>query len=571
MKANLWAGYSESILITDLGVCLPREALSGKRRHGHWKVLDYKSEGFSGRCVAAGPLTDAPALTLPLNVSGRYAVYLGLGWYYFEKNMIRIKVTGDSACQHRSHQAGQNEIEEVFFKCEDLSGKNLHFAQQSAGFAQACVLMYVRLVPMTEEEILRQAGERQERSAKRLIATIDGQGLLYRRKPTTKEELLEEFENYRDTDFGTIWYGGANLGLTTYTPRAMDDFPGKGYRNCYESICELTRKGIDINHVAVEAAHSLGMNIHISFRPSSWAHPVPFEDYHETFFSEHPEWRCYDKDGAPVSRMSFAVPEVRAYIVELFRKVLEKAAPDGLNILFNRGCSVNRWEEPFCKLFKEKYGEDPREVDDDDPRVYALRAEIMTRFMRELRELLDETQSAKKLPRKVELSAMLLGTEELNRKFGLDAERWVNEGLLDNIGIDWAASEAYSTIDGRAYYDFSYYKRITKGTSVGLYPVFNPIEWESIGDPDKKIKHWHVGDLRERSAEYYDSGADGLMFWDVSLACVDGSLWPIIRRMGHKEALADSVEDGRPEPVTYPIKEWAGVVYGGRSNPWAGG
>jgi hypothetical protein len=245
----------------------------------------------------------------------------------------------------------------------------------------------------------------------------------------------------------------------------------------------LHKKGISINRVAVEACHALGMKIHISARPAGWITPVPFEDFANPFYLAHPEWHCQDRDGSPVNRMSYAAPEVRAEVIRRFRQAVEEAEPDGVNILFNRGCGLVLWEEPFCALFRERYGEDARQVPEDDPRIYQLRAEVMTQFFRELRAMLDQAQKQTRRRRPFEISAMLLGTEALNTKFGLAAERWVKEGLLNAIGLDWAAFDAHSMRDGWPFYDMDYYRRITAGTDVKVYPVFNPIEWESIGDP----------------------------------------------------------------------------------------
>jgi hypothetical protein len=571
MPAADWQRAGDAILLSDLSVCTPRSALSDHRAHGKWKVLEYETPSFAGRCVAAGPLTDAPPLTLPLSLSGWHAIYLGLAWHYYEQNLVRVKVTGDMAYQHRSHQATQEEIEEVFFKCADLTGKDLHFAQQSAGFAKACVIMYVKFVPLTAEEVVALQEDARQRGTKRLLATIDGHGYLYDRMPTTREELLEEFENYRDSDFGVIWYDGASAGIARYDPPAITDWVGLGYKQHYQSVQALRKKGISINRVAVEACHALGMKIHISTRPAGWITPVPFEDFANPFYLAHPEWRCRGRDGSPVNRMSYVVPEVREEVLRRFREAVEEAEPDGVNMLFNRGCGLVLWEEPFCRQFQERYGEDPREGPEEDPRVSELRGEIMTQFFREMRQMLDEVQEKKGRRRRFEISAMLLGTEVLNTRFGLSAERWVKEGLLDAIGVDWAAFDAGSTRDGGAYYDLEYYRRITAGTGVPVYPIFNPIEWASVGDPAAMSHGYRVGDVRGRTVGFYDEGAAGAGFWDVSGAVTDATLWPILSRLGHKGELRAQAGHPRPPRVTHRITRWDGIFYGGPNNPWASG
>ena len=126
-------------------------------------------------------------------------------------------------------------------------------------------------------------------------------------------------------------------GLASGDPPEILDFAGVPYRNHYEAVHELRKRGIDVNRTVVEAAHRDGLKVHMSLRPASFAHPIPFEEYDSPLYADHPEWRCVDRDGTPVLRVSFAVPEVRTHIVELFRRSLE-SRPDGINVLFNRGC-----------------------------------------------------------------------------------------------------------------------------------------------------------------------------------------------------------------------------------------
>ena len=570
MRAHEWKNADQGILLSDMGQCVPAAALARRRKKGRWKLISYETAEFLGTCISAGPLTDAAPLTLDLGLRGWHALYLGLAWYYGADNVARVRLSSQRAYRRRSHKARQTEIEEVLLTCADLTGEKLHIAQQSAGTPRACVVMYVRCVPMTDEEAHAYQCEGNNRATKRLVATVDGHSYLCDRKPTTLEEIEEELTDLGESDFSTIWYGGVDSGLASRTPPEMDDFPGVHYRNHYEATRLLDERGVDVNRVVVEAAHAAGLEVHMSFRPGSFAHPVPFEDYDAPIFVEHPEWRCQDRDGTPVGRLSFAAPEVRAHVSDLFRRALE-AGPDGINILFNRGCSVILWEEAFCERFRERFGLDARDFDDDDPRIRQIRAEIMTDLMQELRELLNAAAETMGRDKPLKLSAMCLGTEELNGRFGLDVEGWVREGLIDAVGISWAAFDAYSHVNGTPFYDLDYYSRITAGTEVEVFPNLNPIEWESMGDPEARVANWHCSDLRIRSREHYAGGADGLVFWDVSNAREDGRLWPVISRLGHVEEIPTEPAPRAPERVTYPIRTWAGIFYEGRFNPWAGG
>ncbi len=555
-EAAAWERADEATILSDLSVCTPAAALSQKRERGHWKVLTYATAGFRGKCLSALPDAAAPPVTLPLGVSGWHAVYLGLAGHPEGGNAVKARLTGDPAYQIRSHRSGQ--VEEVFLKCADLTGRSLQLAQQSAGHPLAASPMYVRLVPLTPGEARAVAADAEQRDTKRLIATIDGFSFLYDRHPTTEEELREEFEHYRGTDFGTIWWciGGADevnysSALGTICGSRVDSFPRDGDACYTDSVETLIRSGIDLTRVAVDAAHSVGAKIHIGLRPAAWQGPPPYEEFFTSdFYAAHLEWRCRDRDGTPVLRMSFAVPEVRQHLLGIFREVLA-SRPDGLNVLYNRGMPLVLWEEPFCRLFQERYGADAREVPEDDPRLYELRGEIMTGFMRDVRSLLDETAAAQGGAR-LALSAMVLETEEDNRKFGLDVERWVREGLVDSLGVYRGSAHA----SGKPI-DMEFFRRVTEGTDVTAHPCM--VAWALP----------KTQEVLSSAVSFYDEGADGLLFWDPSGLPSDGVRWPVVSRLGHVEETRLRAELGEPSPVTLRLTELGDYVYG-RWSPMAG-
>ena len=545
------------VVISDLSACTPQAALSSRRERGRWKLLPYTASSFAGKCVWALANTGAPELALPLNARGWHAVYLGLGNEGTgEGNAIRVKLSGDAAFQHRGHKHGAGE--EVFFRCADLTGQQLHIAQQTAGYPRAACLHYVKLVPLSAAEAETARRDLQQREPKRLIGTIDGFSFLYERLPQTREELIEEFEPYRGTDFGTLWWCISGADQVNYRSRLgtidgehTGDAPRPGDGHFTKAVQMLIARGIDITQVAVDACHDMGCDIHISLRPAAWKGPAPYEEYFTSdFYDAHPEWRCRDRDGTPVARMSFAVPEVRQHLIGVFREVLE-AGPDGLNVLYNRGVPLVLWEDAFCRRFRELHGEDARQVPEDDPRILDLRAEFMTQWMRDVRELLDRSREERKLDRRLALSAMCLETEEDNRKFGLDVARWVREGLIDQIGIYRGACHA----SGKPI-DLAYYKRITADTGVPVHPGM--VAWALP----------KAEDVLKQAVEWYDAGADGLLFWDPSAKVTDGLLWPIISCMGHAtETRARASE--KPEPVTFEIRG-VGDDPPSRWSAWAG-
>src|SRR5436309_10781980 len=97
----------------------------------------------------------------------------------------------------------------------------------------------------------------------------------------------------------------------------MDDFAVAGHRYFTEAVRELARKSINPIKVLIDGAHDIGMKVHVGVRPAGWSYGGMMNDLWETpFYRQHPEWRCIDRDGAPTTRMSWAVPEVRKRMID---------------------------------------------------------------------------------------------------------------------------------------------------------------------------------------------------------------------------------------------------------------
>ncbi len=552
----------QPVVISDLRACTPRRALAEHRAHGRWKILPYQTPDISGHCLQALTYTAAPEVILPLGVKGWHAVYLGLGSVGGDddaaRSVIRVKLSGDVAFQHRAAKGPQGN-EEVLFTCADLTGQSLHIAQQTSGYPRAACIYYVKLVPLSAAEAKAVQRDQRQRETKRLIGTIDGFSFLYERLPTTKAELLEEFEPFSHSDFGTLWWAFTGADQVNYRSRVgtidgeqTDDPPRAGDGYYTRAVQALIRQGIDLTKVAVEACHDLGIEVHISMRPAAWKGPVPYEDYFTSaFYDAHPEWRCRDRDGTEAPRMSFAVPEVRRHLLGVFREVLE-ARPDGLNLLYNRGMPLILWEDAFCERFGAVYGADARTVPEDDPRLFDLRGEFLTEWMREIRQLLDEFQKKCGLRRRLKLSAMCLETEADNRRFGLDVARWVREGLLDQIGVYRGSAHT-----SNQPIDLAWYRRITAGTGVPVHPGL--VAWALP----------KAEDVLKQAVEWYEAGADGLLIWDPSAKVTDGVMWPLVSRLGHAAEIRARSAAAPPRPAIIQVRA-LGTVPASRWTAWAG-
>ena len=129
----------KAIYISDLDRCQPGTAISNKARHRHWRAIPYEAEGVSGTMVVAGIECNAPTLTLPLGMQGWYAIHLGV-WTNWVDRVVRVKLTDDPCFTTATTLYPDIKktnffasIGEVFWKCADLTGQELHIGQQSTG------------------------------------------------------------------------------------------------------------------------------------------------------------------------------------------------------------------------------------------------------------------------------------------------------------------------------------------------------------------------------------------------------------------------------------------------------
>ena len=238
--------------------------------------------------------------------------------------------------------------------------------------------------------------------------------------------------------------------------------------------------------------------------------------------------------------MSYAVPEVRQHLLEVFRETLA-LQPEGVGFLFNRGMPMMLWEDAFCARFKQMHDADARVVPEDDPRIFATRAAIMTEFMTEVRALLDETAREQKRRERYRISLGTFSQEADNWKFGFDLPLWIQRGLVDELAVAWFA---YHTSMKQP--DMAYYQRLTAGTKVGVYPFV--VSWKT-GAPQE---------LCRKVADFYAAGAPGIAIWDPQVEKgwhegSPGNVFDVLSRLGHRDDVARWAKQGPPQPHTIPL------------------
>ena len=193
------------------------------------------------------------------------------------------------------------------------------------------------------------------------------------------------------------------------------------------------------------------------------------------------------------------------------------------------------YEAPLVDTFRAAHGVDPRTLPEDDPRWRAHRAAVLTDFMRDVRRLLNDEAQRQQRKKPIAITAVVLSSREEHRRYGLDLETWVAEGLIDTLvpyssvpGLD--SGEA-SWTDPRAA---DYFVQLTSGTPCRLALNLMP-------------RQIAPEDYRRRAHALYARGVESLFFWDSYQRNNFDRSWSALRRLGQRDELSEWVKsDVRP-------------------------
>jgi len=353
-------------------------------------------------------------------------------------------------------------------------------------------------------------------------------------------DVATQFDKHHEEVTALVWSDGkAEIDLSRRQTGAM--------RKLRESTTDpLT--------LTIEACRKRGVPIVASYRMNA-------EDfYHGTtlmsdFERAHPEWKI---SGA--NCLDPAVPEVYAHRTDIFREVAQRYDIDGIEFDFRRWCHMVS----------------------DPLRNHA----VLTRMVRETRQMLDETARRKGRPK------MLLGarvgpsldsepspfifpgifypekpTNASCKELGLDVKTWIAEGLVDYL----CPALFLASLPGLPLtHEFV---GLTKGKGIGIYPTLWPLAaWMhgvcertvTLNADDQRALALYKDDLCDAALRMYEAGADGISTFN----------WYAHLRIAQAPSLFidDAVGGLGAEAVqayVYPLLRDAQAIRRYRTEPWA--
>ncbi|MGQ9599677.1 MAG: family 10 glycosylhydrolase [Anaerolineae bacterium] len=559
------------IIISDMSACKPAEGISREWHQNAWRLIDYETySGIKGTMVYAHPDLGAPELELPLNVNGPYQIYLGIHYPksrfgtvyegYSPYGNLDVKLTDDLGFTHvAAEQApmeppnstepvsklgkGKNaatSIQETYWKTADLTGQSLIFRPVGPPFncpkwQGIANLSYVRLVPLTPEDEKRWQ-QLQPREDTRRVAYLYCAGHLSGHidtgpgdfHPTSLDWFKDELAPIVNTDIGLLSLELIRGNYCAYRTRIGDV---GGPDNVWQE------EWFDPLAAFTELGHQHGLKVLVAMRMIGGAYPTSLEPLSwARFFWAHQEWVKRDRYGAPTTSLSIAYPGVREYWLSLLREVLAYGI-DGVTVYLHRFHPFVLYEEPVIQSFQAAFGEDPRCLPEDDPRWIQHGADYVTRFLREVRALLDEK------PGRILAVTFYGGPSKYDAskdwhpiRYQCDVETWIREGLADYLFPTQYPWVSY----------IRKWSELAQGR-VHIWPDLMP-----SNQPGEKFA--------EQAKMYYDAGADGICLRDAERRAPCVSEWAVQCRLGHREMLDYLIEKAQTYHQRVPLKYLMGFA-----------
>ena len=413
-------------ILNDFSRVVPADRVDADGRPGAWQLVPYRTADWRGVMLAANPDTRAPEIEIALPLTGRYELFVGM--YRNLGDRILLRLAGER-CYERlaySHPFGEGScFQDVLWRVLDLDGSAKLQIRQDGTHRAAFGYILARPVdkqPRAEREFL-------------LHVTDDGFPSNWG-TPLDHEDASWGVEALARLGTDCVSRGCDWTGMAMYPSRHAYlnydceqalNFSTTHGQAPLKILREFQQTGYAVPRHYYAVARQCGM---VPLGYSRMAHTraaPPYNTFFSTLYDQHPEWRCTDISGAPVSRLSFAFPEVRQAFLNIFTEQIEMGAA-GINNVFVRGVPLVLYEAPVRQRFRELHDGDATQFPENDPHAQAVRAEFVTTFMREQRAAMDHAAGGR-----ATIMVTVPATQAVCDFYGLDVNTWIREGLIDTL------------------------------------------------------------------------------------------------------------------------------------------
>ncbi len=270
----------------DLQSLMKPDALSSSG----WQAAEYETKEHKGNMLLARKGSHAGAVTLSLGLNGWHRINLCL-LHIESKTVTYFKLDSDR-CHYpiysRSSEKGWGSyeyVEEVFWKCADLTGQNLTVEHHNE-FSSA--LVWIRCEAMSEQEVAEYKNEFCNKENKRLHACID-------------PGIYDDHVFNSISDYGLMINALADSDVLFASQDVSLQHTG------YETEQEEKRQE-EIYREMIGCAHDLGIALYAANRMNLANFCIPYNHIKPIrFVGEHPEFNQVNRRGK-LSKARFPMP-----------------------------------------------------------------------------------------------------------------------------------------------------------------------------------------------------------------------------------------------------------------------
>ena len=559
------------IVISDLSVAKPADALAELPMRNKWYELSYEAEGLKGVLLRSFPEAPAGRVRIPFDAKGHYAVHLGIHYGMVERDDIsirfgavtefarlRVRLSGDKAFTlvlpevqgakaepDPARQIKQNAITEVFWRYGRFDGPGYLEIEPDVASGEPCAgspacLAWVRLVPTSSG---------QQRLVRQLVPSDETRRLTCITSPLE----TQSFEAVaRQSDFDRCYLDCMRLNGCAF-PTKVGVVRGSIEHECGNYSVESSRRmkrridaGWDPLGEFVAVGAKLGVGIYPAMRIALHRDPPQHlpNAFPNTVYENRQCW-VKDRNGDAYPHAALAQPEVRKLIVDTFADVVERYDVSGVCIIGIRGWPLIGYEQASARLFEKRYGVAIRDVPETDDRFIEHRCWVFTMLMRELRDKIDEVGAKRRRRFRIAFDSMNCIA---NARFqGQDIVNWAKEGLIDELTLN--ACHCRSRPERQSLPTPELTGEIRRAIGDESFSV-RPHLWPRFMAP---------GRLLDRAQEFWNAGVDGLALWDLGHRTVRLGEWAVQRHLGHHRSYDALRQECRSYGRSVKIRRMDGI------------
>ena len=283
------------------------------------------------------------------------------------------------------------------------------------------------------------------------------------------DKIEDYFQGYANQGIDAVSFDFCGGQMSSFPSKVADPHPGEAH--------QFMDAGIDVGKIMEKTLHDAGVQFWAGVRMGASL------IYRSKFHEKHADWLMTEQHWWGFFRpmLNYELPEVRAYMMDIFREVVENYDTDGLLLNFLR----------YSPLFHP----------DRDLQC----AGLLTDYISEIRAMLDDVGKAK--GKRLGFAVQVCARPNDGRRHGHNVEDWIKQGTVDYV----MPTRANNTDLGMPV---DLWVEMAEGTDCRILPTVHSrisYPWESHTLQTRDT-------LRTAAHVFYGQGAHGIS--GMNLMCI---------------------------------------------------